>query len=278
MPYDGGAFSNSLLRIGEVKRFIKKTDPRSLSKRYNEYDVLVEHRENGTVVNKLYHNCLMSNLFGGLADKVVFTLRADSTGNLELPGDGSKVLMLCINAEHAAPVILSGIREDTDEDLPEGHNLRFVFNGIQVEIKDDGSFNLQYLGKTNNLNERDPNLEDNTVGTKVEINPEGSISTTTNKGQIVQIDNVNDTINIIGNEDVTINANKIHLGTNAGQQAVMGNELLSIMEEFLDAVLGMTMFHFAGATGTPVNAAQFLKVKRKLSNFLSNQSFVKKNP
>jgi hypothetical protein len=196
--HDGGVFDNTRLRMGEVQEVIYPNDAKSLSKKFVEYTVFVQHRGGGTGLGKMYHHCVLVSAFGGLADQMHYTLRADTTPSTKKKGSkglglGSKVLLLCINGEHNNAVILGGLRDQSDKsgfggieakDL--GHYFYFNFNGVSAYIDKDGQLVVTYNGKTGvdgktdvdkgkrgtrmaflqdgswNINTRDPNDPDNT--------------------------------------------------------------------------------------------------------------------
>lgn len=155
---DGGVFDNLRLRIGEVKGVVYPDDDANLSKKFVEYSVFVQHRaNNGTAVGKMYYHCVTMNRLAGFADQEQFALRDDpgekkTTNSL---GQGSKVLLLCVNGETTNAVILGGMRDSQDEsgfdgkkpsDL--GHYYHWAFNGARIDVNDDGELTLTYTGKT----------------------------------------------------------------------------------------------------------------------------------
>lgn len=159
--YDGDAFDNGFLRVGEVQEVIYPDDDRSRSKKFIEYRVLVQQRSNGTGNAKMYENCSLWNSLAGLADRLEFTLRADTSANRDKNGlgKGSKVLVMCVNGEANTAVIMGGVRDEVDTDYKVkglddtkvkdlGHHLYFNFNGISFYVNKDGECVLSYNGKT----------------------------------------------------------------------------------------------------------------------------------
>jgi len=148
-----GIWDNMVLRLGEVTDIIFPDDPRSLSHKLIEYKVRVQHRDSNGYAAIDYGNCFVANLFGGISDKFRYTLRKDTraqdkTHNI---GMGSKVLILCINAETQNAVIVGGIRDSQEQvkDVKEdGHNLFFEFNGLRASISDAGELTVLRRGKT----------------------------------------------------------------------------------------------------------------------------------
>ncbi len=279
--YDGLAFSNTALRVGEVRALVRPEHPRSRTKKFNEYDVFVTHRENGTVATKMYHNCILANPFGGVADKAVWTLRNDPSSDVKTDGVGSKVLLLCVNGEHSSAVILGGVRNSRDTDRGAealGHHLEFVFNGTKFETHDDGSWTLTNLGKTKADGSADPNRNAGAGTTvKVEANGTFTVHTKDNKQSVI-IDHVAGTTTITADSDLILKGANIHLGASADEHAVLGDTLKDILGELIDAMCTEQHPTNQGPSGPPLNAAKYRLIKSKLSRFLSNFTFVKKNP
>ncbi len=149
---DGSWLNNTRLRVGEVQEIVPPKDPRNRSKKFYEYRVFVQHRENGTATTKMYESCLLMNAFAGLADQLHYTLRAEKSAEKKgtEPGLGSKVLILCINGETHSGVIIGGLRDATNDkdETDKGHHLSFSFNGVEIEINKDGELSLQVRGAT----------------------------------------------------------------------------------------------------------------------------------
>lgn len=79
-----------------------------------------------------------------------------------------------------------------------------------------------------------------------------------------------------GNVSVSqLDGKKVNVGAGADQDAVRGNEWLSLQEELIDAILLITVPTAMGPSGTPNNAAQFQAIKQRLRNALSNVVKVK---
>ena len=153
-PQATEAFNNNALRIGEVLEIVRPTDSKSVSKKFNEYVVRVQHMSpSGAATSAIYPRCFLVSTFGGQADRLHYTLRTQRDEGSPAPsktglGLGSKVLVLCINGETNNAVIIGGIREGDNHDKNEGHHLRFNFNGINIAIKDTGELVIQMAGPT----------------------------------------------------------------------------------------------------------------------------------
>lgn len=265
---------NPWLRQGEVRRVIRPEDPESRTRKFVEYDVFVMHRENGTVASKIYHNCVMANSLAGLADRSRVVLRRSDRPAGET-GPGSKVLVLCINAEQSAAVILGGIRDSKDTDIgliPPGAkdfaDLTWTYNGTTFRVLDDGSSELTYGGATNPDGTPRSDVDSKTTGTKMSIARDGNWRVQTSK-QSIEIDHRNGVIRVLGDQDITLHAKTIHVGDNATEKAILGDTLVSILEKILDQISAITHAVPGGTSSTPLNAAAFKSIKSTLKTALS---------
>ena len=74
------------------------------------------------------------------------------------------------------------------------------------------------------------------------------------------------------NEDnVKVSTKKFNVG-DGGEQMVLGNTLVSLLEQLISAINSLTVLTPHGPSGTPVNAAQFSQIKSKLKTMLSDLS------
>lgn len=284
-----GAFENVRLRYGEVKRVVHPDAPASRSKRFIEYDVLVPHRENDTAVTKLYQNCLLVNPLGGLADYEVWTLRpsrpqpggAGADDFVEL-GLGSKVLLLCINGEHAEAVILGGIRDERSTDVgrkARGHHYERVFNGVTTTVEDDGSWQVEVKGKTADDGTMAEDADKDGAGTKVRIGADGTWQVSTAGGaQSITINHKAGTVEVNSAKKLTLLGDRIEHGRGADQHGVCGDVLVSLLEELLDAMMQETHYTPVGTSSPPLNAPQYAAIRLKLRTMLSDLVFLKKSP
>lgn len=280
--YDPGY--NPLLRPGEVQRVVYPEEPDSLTKRFIEYDVLVQHAENGTAVTKMYHNCFLANDLAGLGDRSTRILRSEAVTDPSELGTGCKVLLLCVNGSASQPVILSGIRDERDSDLgrkTRGIHLDWEYNGVAVAINDDGGYTVTYKGPTDAKGKLDTSRggSADTAGTVVKVENNGNFTVATKDGnQSVVISHADKTITVTGDKDVTVRAQTIHLGDSAGEHAVMGDTQMRLMKRMLQAIQRLTVTYSMGPTSIPINAAEFAAIEAEWESCLSHQTFVKRNP
>lgn len=76
---------------------------------------------------------------------------------------------------------------------------------------------------------------------------------------------------LMNEENVKINTKKFNVGE-GNEQMVLGNTLLSLLEQLIDAISNLTVITQNGPSGTPLNAEKFTQIKSKLKTILSNVS------
>lgn len=76
---------------------------------------------------------------------------------------------------------------------------------------------------------------------------------------------------LLNEDNVKVTTKKFNVGE-GGEQMVLGNTLLSLLEQLIDAISSLTVVTHVGPSGTPLNAAQFMAIKSKLRTILSNLS------
>lgn len=82
-----------------------------------------------------------------------------------------------------------------------------------------------------------------------------------------------DKLNIAAKNGIFIDAPKIMLGKDAREPLVLGDKLVQILGELIDAILQQTHPTGSGPSGTPINAAAFKIIKNKLARtILSKQN------
>lgn len=246
-----GFLNNIRLRIGEVQELVPPKDKRNRNKKFNEYRVFVQHKENGTATTKMYEGCLLVNMFGGLADYLKFTLRADKVAEKKkgAPGLGSKVLLLCINGESHSAVILGGLRDaEFDKDEDKGHNLTFAFNGVDVEIDKDGQLKLSVNGPTKA--DGKAVSENSKLPSTIKIEKDGKITAVTGSNSVI-IEHGKVTINSESAVEVNCQTAKI----NASQKASVVAKIIELGSEGIGGIPAMGLVHgswIEPLTGKPV--------------------------
>jgi hypothetical protein len=242
--------NNVHLRFGEVKREVLPSDPKSYSKLYREYEVLVEHFENGSATHRMYHSCMALNSFCGVAERSNFSLRDSDKKDFQL-GLGARVFLLCVEGNDARAVIIGGPQQYKDSSA--GTHYEFEFNGVNFQVLNDGSWILQNKGKTDAKGNLDKSADKDGAGTilKVEANGNFTVSTKDNKNTI-SIDHKAGVINISSSDKVNIqtqeaniesssatikatsvnvDSSNVKVGSNAIQPAVLGQTLASVLTQ-----------------------------------------------
>lgn len=181
------------LRVGTVVQAYDPRDDKNFSKVAYEYDVEVmasTGQEQATRV--IYRRCRFQTVFGGLADKCIWTPRIqvkNKDGSIKEPG--TQVLLECVNGISRQAVIIGGIEpedaEEQSQDFKEGVRLQWQFNGVDIVIDKDGQLTLTRMGPTNSEGKpKDDN--DQNVGAGVTIDKDGVITVTAPKGVVIKVD------------------------------------------------------------------------------------------
>lgn len=278
-----GWFTNYALRPGEIIQIIYPDDTLSKSKKFIEYEVLVYHREDDTVVSKMYHNVVALSSFGGLADRTFATFRPSSGGTEGMePQPGSWVAVQCLSGEHAQAVIVGGLRDDRDDDSARkdrGHHLESVFNGVNFSVESDGSWTITRTGATGPDGKFLSSDDEKARGTKLQVLKNGNVVVATpGNAQTLTLDHENGIVRLQGDVDLTLVGSKIHAGENADQPAVLGQVLVQVLTNVLTQLAAHNHPHPLGPTGPPVNAPAFTQIQSQLSTILSKFIYVKENP
>lgn len=261
---DDGSFSNFPLRIGEVDEIIYPSDDRSRSKKVVEYLVTVQHFNHDNYTGSgLQYQCTLSNLFGSVPDRFQYTLRAakdaqkDKTGQ----GKGAKVLILCVNGAFNDAVIIGGIADqedgsqEKDKAKDRKHYLEYLFNGVKLEINDDGEFILKYTGKSTIEGKLDDNTDEDQTGTQIKISKNGNLTLSTKDDeQNIVLDHENEKITIKHKEGVHVGeaTDKVLLGsTFRDKQKQMHQSLQSNLDSLASQIqqVGTSLTQAAGKVG-----------------------------
>jgi len=215
-----GVFNNVALRVGEVVGVIYPDQPNSISKRFLEYTVIIQQRDGSDPgAPTTYPNVLVSNLFGGVADKLDYTLRVQTKSDKNSGyGDGSKVLVLCINGESNSACIIGGIKDAVATrkagivaEKTDGHNLNFAFNGIEALIDGDGQLILTMQGATDPDNKPRSDVDTEAVGASITMSNDGSV-TIANSSENFQIDRPNHQIHLNAESNITLDSGGVLIG------------------------------------------------------------------
>lgn len=184
---------NTRLRVGVVKKVIYPNQKESVSKKFIEYDVLVlEQNIQGGMAPVLYKNLLAAEGFGSIADFATYSYRPQKTvknqkktaGISPAEQDGAVVLVLFVDGMSNRGVIIGSLGHPDRKFNHEAnkHELFFSFNGISFHIKDDGSLEAKFIGKT----KHDGSPEKKDLGeTVLKIDAEGGFFITHKNAQLI---------------------------------------------------------------------------------------------
>lgn len=174
---DEGSHSNLALRLGEVTKKYPDTKGHQTVMTYDVEVVHADHKRAQTSV--IYAACTVVNLFGG-ADYTRWTLRPRS-GPVDTStgfGDGSKVLILCINGRTTQAWIVGGIMDaatPSDDPDPELKYWTQVFNGVQIDINNDGEYSVTSFGPTDQTGQQITQQDESAIVPSVTLNKNNNI-------------------------------------------------------------------------------------------------------
>ena len=221
-------FDNSCLRIGMVVKEYLPNDPQNTSGRRRQYDVLTyTNQGNGPAYPVVYKRAVISTMFGGVADHSEFTLRAapaTNSGKGPAPSYGAVVLLLCINGDSSRSFIIgcSKNRLSEAESSTDGHHLTWEFNGILVNIDNEGQLSIKHRGPTNEKGEV-TDVTDNT--SSLLFKQDGSVEIVDSKGDRLLVEH--GTVEAVSSGDIKVQAqNDIDITSNLGTiTTIAGNSI-----------------------------------------------------
>jgi hypothetical protein len=165
IPHGMGMYSSSMsgyertindvsLRLGRVVAAYPPTDSTSVSKKFVEYDVEVNYaNQDGPYIKTIYSHCIVSSLFGGVADYVRWTPRIANLDKNSQLSYAARVLILCVNGNSRFGYIVGGVpnpdTKQTDQVFEGNNNFQFEFNGIHATIDSEGNLVILHKGATN---------------------------------------------------------------------------------------------------------------------------------
>ena len=203
------SYRNTGIKAGIVVKSYAADDENNQNGLCTEYDVITfEQFENKGSTSILYRNCLSTQGFGGLADFLEYTLRAKSfQNNTGAPTfsdqDGAVVLIQCLdNVGDKAIVTGTLIHPDRTTNITStAPQMSGEYNGVNVEIANDGSCSLTFKGDTDSKGVPTDSSQGNTV---MQIETDGSFQF--NHSTITIRADKNGTLSITTNVDCDITA------------------------------------------------------------------------
>lgn len=229
------SYRNTGLKAGFVTKSYDAEDEENTNHLCTLYDVLViEQFENKGTTPILYKKCLSTQGFGSVPDFLEYTLRPmTSQGNDSFPvfkdQDGAIVLIQCLdNIGERAVVIGSLIHPDRDTTITSTKpQLSGEYNGVNVQIANDGSCMLTFKGATDDQGDPTDSSQGNTT---VQIEKDGSF----------QIDHEKITFRLDHDGTVTIKAEK-DLVINCDKATVTASGDVEIKSDSNANMLGSTV-------------------------------------
>lgn len=281
---DPGTMTNLSFKTGEVREIIYPDDKRNVNQRFIEYIVEVQEKDgSGPGTSTRYAGCVVSNLFGSVADILRFTYRADKKDQPTEDGIGvgAKVAMLCVNGDTTKAVIIGGFRDtgtDTSGDLPQGkdlkddgHNLFFEFNGIQISINKDGELQVRYRGATKVDATLSDDADADAEGSTIIFTKEGGIKAyTKDEAQFVHIDHKNKKLDILADEQWHVKVNK-KLAFEAGDEITVKGDKTCTIEMSDKVFIKSAGVHVGGASEDWMMGSTFRQQQQTLHNTMLGQ-------
>jgi phage gp45-like len=242
-------FENYSVKTGIVVNTYLPSNSGNISKKVLEYDVLAFEQDGnkGSTIIK-YRNCTVMSAFGSIADFFEANIRQMQTQGVSntVPApsgqNGSIVLILCVNGLSDKAVIIGCLSHpdrptQLTDILP---HLVFEYNGVNMEIKEDGSLTLTVNSATDN----DGDVTTPIVGgpTTVSISSMGAVSISAPQ-QNVTVTCQNATIT--ASDTAIVDGQTIKLGESAQQAIILGN----LFQQYFNGHTHPTVF---GASGAPI--------------------------
>ncbi len=205
---------DTTIHPGEIIAAYPPTSKNNVSKKFFEYDVIVYRQDgNGSSSPMTYRNCLIKDMFGSPADFCRFTpriIKVERSG--KRASYNSRVMVECLNGDISTATIVGFLKHELlygekGKEKELGHNLEFMFNGINIEINKDGDFRFIRKSATDEKGEpKDKSDADQNGGFQLIIDKPGGMRAVTGDGkQFIEIDHEDKKINMDAD-------NGIHLG------------------------------------------------------------------
>lgn len=163
--------SDVSLRVGVVVAAYPPTHPSNTNKKVAEYTVNSIYTDKDSVEGGFqYFRVRTASFFGGLSDYLRWAPRI--TSGAEKYAEGSYVLLMCVNGSQRFSYIVGGIPHpnSTQQDPSDSVFFKWQYNGVAVDITQDGSLTILRRGPTDSYG----NVTDHTYsGAIIEMNNDG---------------------------------------------------------------------------------------------------------
>jgi len=235
-------YNNTALRVGMITNSYAYNDPLNISKLTTEYDVTVIQQDaNRGVATINYRNCMSSEGFGSKADFFERNLRPRTqfTGKGEPTNfkgqNGAIVLVLCLDALTEKALIIGSLTHpDRPTNLVDtGPLLVGQFNGVKININEDGSCSLIFQGATDTNGKI---LDPNQGNTEIQIATDGSFQVD-HRNTTFRLDR-NGTTSLTTTSDINVttstgNVNLVVSQGNVNATVSQGNVTVTALKDIL---------------------------------------------
>jgi len=250
------AFGQNSIYLGDVVGEILPSSAGSRYKIATEYDVSVQVQKDSEISSRTVR-CFVPDQFGGIADTSSHSFRVATFGRRSKQVQvGAKVLVAFINGDSNLGIILGGFRERGAKSSLTGRFLKWVFNGISVNINDDGELRIRANGATKNDGTPDANRDDTNQGPYVQFTKDGNLYLTDNNGQSITVNSREKAIRILATEQSQLNAKRVILGSQtATENLVLGQSMVKALNELIDLFIKNPQVGTNGAGPVTLNPA-----------------------
>ena len=275
--------ANSAVAFEPVARFTKRTGDLLLQGSNNTLICLGADRPESVDENSSSASAGDDNLFRGTIDIVAGRTMSGH---------------ITVNQRGFLEIDKNPKQTKKTSDIPSEGDPNFIYDAsrLYVSSRTSGDDNFQLIFPETDGGDTSPVLDapyaivksneirlisrqdtENEIAGSIKIIKEGDEDSESGTGRAVIMLQPNGTIMIDGPkiiigsgiEKSNGSGEQIILGRDATEPIVLGNELVSIIEELLSAIKALTVPTGTGPSGTPINFAQFDAVKNKLKNILS---------
>lgn len=230
---DAPMFADYGMRVGEIVEVIHIDDDRNTTESpvQTQYRVRAQRREGKDKSVTQDYLCIVADLFGGIGDQFRATRRKATRTDKSTITNGSRVLIQCLNAHTGSAVIIGGLKHrkaTQDPGSDAGDNLVFEFNGVHIEINNDGELSLVTPGPTDTDGQPRSDRDPANKGTTITLKKNGSVRVENKSGEVIEIDTPNRHINMTSKNESTSTEESWVLTTgknftvDAGQDARIG--------------------------------------------------------
>lgn len=240
--------SDVSFRIGIVTAAIPPDDPRNQNQKSYEYDVecMVSDGQ-GNPTPQTYSSCILASWFGTPSDFTKWSLRAEKRNRErdQVDEPGSRVLVACPNGLSRAPMIMGAVPhpDSPNDDQADGYYWRFSFNGVTINVNNDGEYIIKRAGPTNSKGEP-LNSGDKDKATTITMTKDGTMTIVMgDDGKMLELkEKGSNTVMMVGD---------------GGKSAAVAEQLKQLYNQLVEQLKLITVPTGMGPSGTPVNAAAF---------------------